>query len=124
MNSKTLYNYVKPIPYALEGISKLRSIGFEIAYVTAGRPEHSVYKLKWLKDNNFWQKGDHYINTFSKNLICGMLFIDDNYSNIINSNSSCNLLMSKPWNLRYEYKNRFNNWQDIIRDIDRVLEAL
>jgi len=124
LKSKTLYNYVKPLPRALEGVNILRNLGFEIVYITGGQPEDSVYKFKWLKNNNFWKDKDHYIQTHSKFLVRGDLFIDDNYNNIISHKTTYNLLFNAPWNLKYEYKNRVSGWEEIIDTIDEYKESL
>ena len=123
LKSRTLYDHIKPLPHALDGVNRLRSIGFGIAYVTGGLPEHSVHKYKWLKDHEFWQKGDHYIQTNSKFLISGNILIDDNGKNCMEFNGM-SILMNKSWNKNFNHPNRFNNWSEIIADIDRVLGAL
>ena len=123
LKSKTLYNYIKPLPYALDGVNKLRSIGFRIAYVTGGLPIHSVYKYDWLKNYDFWQKGDAYIQTAHKELILGNILIDDNADNC-NLFTGFSILIDKPWNHYVNHPNRYAGWQEIIRDIDEVLEAL
>jgi 5'(3')-deoxyribonucleotidase len=116
-----LYKFTKPIPLALDGINALRSLDFEIAYITAGSPKASVNKYRWLKDHNFWNIKDHYVQTHSKHLIKGDLMIDDNYNNIINF-SGKGLLFNQPWNLKYTYGNRINGWKPIIDDIHKYTE--
>lgn len=122
LKSKSLYNYVKPLPYALEGLEKFRTLKFNIVFVTGGTPEASVYKYKWLKDNGFWKNGDHYVQTASKYLIRGDILIDDNYENV-SKFLGYSLLINAPWNLKYEYKNRMNGWKEIIENIDKFMEG-
>jgi 5'(3')-deoxyribonucleotidase len=117
-----LYKFVKQIPYALEGITKLRSLGANIIYATGGSPKASVHKYEWLKENGFFHGNDHYIQTVSKHLIKGDLMIDDNYSNIIKF-QGYGLLFNQPWNLKYTYGNRTDGWKSIINDINKYLES-
>ena len=119
LESKTFYNKVKPLPNALEGVGKLRELGFPI--VTGGKPEYSTYKFKWLQKHNFWNQNDHYVQTSSKHLIKGVLMIDDNYDNICNT-SAFGLLMDAPWNSKFEFKNRVMGWHEIIQNIDEYKE--
>ena len=116
-----LYKFAKPIPLALDGVMALRSIGFEIAYSTAGNPKASVYKYQWLKDHDFWHSKDHYIQTASKHLIKGDLMIDDNYNNIINFYGH-GILYGQPWNSRYTYSNRVDNWKPIIDNVHQYMD--
>lgn len=123
LKSKTIYNYVKPLPYASEGLQKFRDLNFKIVFITGGTPEISVYKYKWLKDNGFWKSGDHYIQTASKYLIRGDILIDDNFENV-SKFLGYSLLIDAPWNLKYSFKNRMNGWKQIIENIDKYLEGI
>ena len=118
LKSKTLYNYVKPLPFALDGVNSLRNLGFSIVYATGGTPKGSVYKYEWLKNNGFWNKNDHYIQTASKFLIRGEILIDDNWDNINNFIGSMKLLIDAPWNKKYNYKNRIFGWKDILKTVE------
>jgi 5'-nucleotidase len=124
LKSKTLYNHIKPLPYALDGVNALRDLGFEIIYVTGGSPEGSVYKHKWLIDNGFWNEKDHYIQTVSKFLIQSDLMIEDNYENITNSNASFKILIDAPWNQKYQFYNRVSGWKDITDMINEYMNIV
>ena len=114
LKSKTLYNTVKPLPNALDGVNLLRDLRFTIVYVTAGAAGGEGAKLNWLKKHGFWQEErDHFIQTHSKHLIKGDLIIDDKFENVVNSDAF-GLLFDQPWNSQHEYKNRMMGWNQII----------
>lgn len=113
-----IYDKVKPIPYALEGVQSLRDLGFTIIYTTACFEGQAGRKYSWLKEHGFWNEKDHYVETNSKHLIKGDLLIDDRYENVINSNCY-SILLSQYWNLKYHFANRMNDWREIIIEIER-----
>lgn len=41
----------RPLPYALDGVSALRTLTTRLHVVTGGEPETEAYKLRWLEDN-------------------------------------------------------------------------
>lgn len=120
IESPHLYNYIKPLPYALEGVNEIRDLGFEIVYATHSTVGAAGRKYLWLKQHGFWNEKDHYVETKSKHILNGNLMIDDNYSNIekfIANTSGFGLLMTRPWNKKYAYSSRVNGWKDILDSI-------
>ena len=112
-----IYDRVKPIPNALEGVQALRDLGFTIVFTTACFEGQAGRKFTWLKENNLWNEKDHYVETNSKHLIVGDLLIEDAYHNAMDSNCY-SLLITQPWNVKYDYPNRMNDWTEIISVIE------
>ncbi len=121
IESPNLYNYIKPMPLALDGISALRNLGFEIVYNTYSTNGAAGSKFRWLQKHGFWKKEDHYIETKSKFLIKGDLMIDDGWHNI-EKFAGFSLLIDQPWNRKFNHPNRMYDWKDIIENINKYRE--
>jgi 5'-nucleotidase len=113
-----IYNKIKPMPYALEGIDAFRELGFEIIYCTHSTVGAAGRKFIWLKDNGFWKEGDHYVETKSKHIIRADVLIDDNFSHIEKFQGRMPLLFDMPWNRQYNIPNRMSGWKEIIGTIN------
>ena len=118
-----IYDKVEPVPYALEGVQALRDLGFIIVYTTACFEGQAGRKYKWLQEHGFWNEKDHYVETNSKHLIIGDLLIDDAYHNVIDSNCY-SLLLTQPYNIKYDFPNRMKDWTEITNIIEEYRRTL
>lgn len=121
---KKIYDYIKepyvfraskPIDGALDGIKWLREKGFRVIYITASNPNGS--KEKWLKENGFWETENDFYQAYDKSLIMANALLDDKFDNITNFKYGQGYLFSRPWNLKFDYKNRVNSWDEFLREI-------
>lgn len=80
LHSQTLYDNVKPVKGALEGITELRNAGARIVFVTSAVQGHEGAKLRWLRWYGFLPERyaePDYIECYDKSLIRADLIIDD-----------------------------------------------
>lgn len=103
-----------PIKNALETILWLKN-KFRVIYVTANDPLNC--KFKWLLDNGFIEGVDDLIIAYDKSLILSSILIDDKYENVKDRDGGW--LFSQPWNKKYNFKNRVENWIDIKNKIQK-----
>ena len=123
---KHIYSYIekgevfstsKPVPNALETIQWLKELGHRVIYITANDPEN--VKFKWLLDNNFIDDIDDFVVAYDKSLILSDFLIDDRWENVKDRHGG--ILYSQPWNLKYEFENRVDNWQDFKEKFEKGL---
>jgi 5'(3')-deoxyribonucleotidase len=104
----------KPIDGALESVKILKNHGFRIVYITANNPENC--KLEWLKSHGFLENNKDFVQAYDKSLILTSVLFDDRYENCRDF-KGMGILFNKPWNQKYEYWNRVNNWEEFLRKI-------
>lgn len=116
----SLYDTVKPIEGALDGITSLRDANHRVVYASSG--VHSSAKFLWLERNGF-QPGrfaEDYIVVYDKGLIKGDLLIDDRDKNIELFGSSRSILFDQPWNRSFIWHNRAQSWKDVVEMVSRM----
>jgi 5'(3')-deoxyribonucleotidase len=111
-----IYDNVKPTPGALEGTNALREMGFRVLFATSCPVEVAGRKFIWLRDWGFIKKERDYIEIRDKSLLRGDFMIDDNYDNV-HGFVGCGFLMEAPWNIKYEWAYRADNWEDVINKL-------
>jgi 5'(3')-deoxyribonucleotidase len=99
---------------ALDGVNYLRSIGKSIYVVTVNNPENA--KLTWLKEKHFIKDDSEFILCKNKSMVFGGILFDDNFDNC-NGFRGTGILMNKPYNLKFDYPHRVNNWEEFLRKI-------
>lgn len=79
-----LYDHVKAVPGALNGIATLRTLGHRVIFVTSGLQPG---KIKWLRDQDLidpvlWRSDKDWIIASDKSSIIGDVMIDDHIGNL------------------------------------------
>lgn len=120
IKTPSIYKRVNPIPLSKEGVSELRQY-FDIIFTTSTPHPIQGIKYLWLKEHEFWNEKDHYVETSSKFLIKGSLIIDDNWENILKF-SGFGLLFDQPWNKKFKHPNRIHGWEEILDNINKFKE--
>lgn len=95
----------KPIENALSIINWLKN-DHRVIYVTANDPKNC--KFSWLLKHGFINHIEDLVVAYDKGLILSNILIDDRYENVKDRNGGW--LFSQPWNKKYNFKNRVNNW--------------
>ena len=114
LRNPDLYDGVKPVFGALDGIKRLIAGGYRIVYVTAPVMETAGSKYFWLQKNGFPVVQDNYIEAKDKSLVFGHFMIDDGIHNIEATRAPDALLFTRPWNKGYVGTARVNNWKEIM----------
>jgi 5'-nucleotidase len=109
----SIYDDVKPIEGAVDGVRELRSAGHRVVFVTAANPLIHMRKLKWLRDNKFKPTEKDYVEILDKSLIYADYLLDDKYENVVNFKGK-GYLFDAPWNKKFEYVNRIYNWKQFL----------
>lgn len=113
------YDRVEQIDGAFWGINYIRSMGMTVKFVTAG---YRSGKLRWLMNNSFLIHKEDFIVIENKAEVQGDLLIDDYYEKNIKEFVETGrpaILFSQPWNRKFDYQPRANNWEEVI---DRIKE--
>ena len=103
-----LFLSAKPVIGSLEVISWLKR-HHRIIYITAHDPLNC--KFTWLLNNGFIDSVDDLVVAYDKYLIKSTILIDDKYENVNHRDGGW--LFTRPWNKKYDFKNRVKNWYDI-----------
>ena len=109
-----IYDPVMPTTGALEGVNALRELNYRVLFATSCPVEVAGRKFYWLKQYGFIKKERDYIEIRDKSLLKGDFMIDDNYDNC-NTFSGYGYLMKAPWNIKYNWHYRANDWEDFIK---------
>jgi 5'(3')-deoxyribonucleotidase len=107
----SIYNDCQPIEDSLEAINLLKKMG-RVIFVTSPTIGCAGRKYVWLKDHGYIDKLNDYVEARDKSLIKYSYLIDDGLHNVKNNKNS--YLFSQPWNTRFDYPNRINNWREFI----------
>jgi 5'(3')-deoxyribonucleotidase len=109
-----LYDDIKVVPGALEGVETLRRLGFHIKFLTSG---FNTEKFRWLQNNGFLpmdkREGEKdFIISSEKGLFQGFCLIDDAIHNV-QAFTGYSVLLDNPWNQGFEFKYRAMGWEDV-----------
>lgn len=116
--SKKIFGECKPQENAKDVIEWLQNY-FDIWLVTSTHYNNFATKVEWVK---------RYFPNIETNKICVLsdktLFkadwiIDDKYSTIAQFKHG--ILFTQPWNLKYDYPTRVNNWLEIKQYFQRLI---
>lgn len=111
--TKKLYKDISPIEGALEGVKELRKYA-HVIFVTSFIPKTAGIKYEWLVKHQFLDNSRDYIETYSKGLIKADIMIDDAWHNIQSFEGHLPILLTQPWNEKYDHYFRANNWKEVI----------
>lgn len=124
LEDPTLYDDVKPIEGAIEGVRALRDMGHEVAFVTScSGPEMCKAKTAWIIDHDGLTPADEdpmdYIYLVKrKHRIEGDLLLDDYERNLENF-KGWQVLFDQPWNRHVSDIKRVTGWSQFLTAIDR-----
>lgn len=111
INEPQVFSVAQPVKDALESINMLKSRGHRVIYVTANSP--LGIKEQWLKGYGFLDTMENFYLAYDKSLILCDYLIDDKYENVETAHGK-GILVSQPWNQKYDWKLRANNWKEIL----------
>lgn len=108
-----LYNDVRPIEGAQEGIKALRDAGFHVVLVTTCEPGSEGHKWNWAVRHGFVQVREDWFPVKNKSMVNVDVLIDDKPSNI-ESFPRTGVIFTQPYNKTYMGgKARLHKWADI-----------
>jgi len=108
----SIYDDVVPYPGSLAKVNLLK-LYFRVIFVTTSTEGASGRKYRWLRDWKFIKEQDDYVECKDKSLVYSHYLLDDNIDNItkpVPYGTRVNILMTRPWNKKYEYSPRMNDW--------------
>lgn len=108
-----LYDMSKPIAGAYEAVNELRESQFHIIWATTTAKGSENRKFVWLKQNNFLDVADEYIETDKKFEIEAEYMIDDYWGNFTGF-FGIPLMWEQPWNINHrEGFTHFDSWYKV-----------
>ena len=117
-----IYDGVKPVDGALDGIKKLRELGHRVVFVTSAPEGTGDAKYAWLKRHGFLDDGkvsESYIEAHDKSLVRGDILIDDRVENIVRFPGET-ILWDAPYNRDITHGFRVKNWRDVLSDVSSL----
>lgn len=95
------YKYLTPIPGSIDVVRRFYDLGYEVIFVTAIK--HGLEDRKeWIKTHLPWFPQENLIVTERKDLIPGLMMVDDRIENLETADVSIKFLVTKPWNEAYD----------------------
>jgi 5'(3')-deoxyribonucleotidase len=122
---KELFEYLNPIPFAVEVLKSLQDKGHEIIICTVHRPDGIYYKSQWIKKYLPFINKVIYIDGWTgyKSMIDGDMLIDDHIGNLETSICTYKVCFGNyQWNRDWKGM-RANDWFDahhIINDLEEI----
>ena len=124
---KNIYNFVKPLPGAQDGVQKLINAGHQVYLVTDAIPENYYEKIQWLEHYFPFVEQSHIVSMAHKWLFKCDALIEDNLQNLLTGHSYERICMNYPWNQNvYDWVydiHRCDNWEDIVDVINKLNES-
>jgi 5'(3')-deoxyribonucleotidase len=108
-----IYNRVKPVFGAIDGIKKLKKMGHRIVYATTDTAGTAGRKYLWLLEWGFVDTRKNYVEISDKGLLLGETLIDDAFHNVSVFQGN-GILLTMPWNKSFEWKRRAKDWTEIV----------
>jgi 5'-nucleotidase len=115
-----LYDGVKPIEGAKQGIQSLRKMGYKIVFVTSCPILTAGRKFFWLKEHGFSPDEKDYDENRVKSRLNLPYMLDDRYDNVLSFKQK-GFLYTRPWNKKYSWKIRLNNWDEVVEKFRREI---
>ena len=109
----TIYERVTIKKNTISAINKIKNNFDRVIFITASTVGAAGRKFSLLKEYNLIDDKKDYFECHDKSLINYSLLIDDRYDNVINNREN-NILFNAPWNLKYDFKRRANDWSEIL----------
>jgi len=109
-----------PVRGALDGVNRLKDMGFRVIYITANNPFN--IKQKWLKHHGFMQEDTDFIQAYDKSLIHANYLLDDKFENCRDFKHGQAWLFNQSWNRKYHFTNRVDGWNEFVNMIEKKYE--
>lgn len=129
INDPTLYDDTPVMEGALDGVSRIRQLGFRVIFCTSSPVGAMGRKLVWLRAHGFLEsKGGadqsphpDYIEATDKSVIRGHVIIDD-YIETLKKFPGVPIAFAQPWNSEAEELGirRAHGWQDVLRHMKEI----
>ncbi|WP_167856349.1 5' nucleotidase, NT5C type [Hymenobacter metallicola] len=120
LHDKTLYDGVQPIEGSVEGVARLRELGFRVVFATSTNVHMAGRKLLWLAEHGFLDLkygtlSPDYMEVHDKSLLHGGALIDDGEHNLKNF-CGIRILFSARHNAAVNNPSffRVNNWKEVV----------
>ena len=123
---KNIYNFVRPIDGAQDGVQKLMNDGHQVYFLTDAVPKNYYEKIQWV--HHFFPFVDeaHIVSMKHKNLFRCDVMIEDNVQNLISGVHYERICLDYAWNRKiYDHVygiHRCFNWNDIMNAISKIIE--
>lgn len=121
-----LYNKIKPLPGAQEGLQKLINDGHQVYLVSAAVPKTYGEKVEFIHRYFPFIDDGHIVCMKHKWMFKCDVMIEDNYETLTAKPYYHRILMDKPWNQSakdYVYDiHRCYNWDDILAAVNKISE--
>lgn len=116
---------VKPLPGALQALTRLHAVGHDILIVTASPPIALVDKERWLAEHLPWFSHENLIACHRKELIPGDVMFDDGPHNLEKWKAAhpggVAICMDRPYNRHVKGVIRVSSWAEFERCLpDRI----
>lgn len=121
LDSPMLYDSVKPVDGAKEGVVALRTLGVRVVYATMVSVINACQltgKYEWLVRHGFLDEDRHedLVGIGDKGLLHGLVLIDDRVKNL-SGFQGVGVLMNRPWNRKDNYSRRADSWPDVVESV-------
>lgn len=126
--NKVLWDSLKPIAGAREGLQKLLDAGHRVYIVTATAPENFAWKVQWLKKWFPFFNSDNVWRIMDKSLLKCDILIEDSLEQLIKHKLCHRICLDYPWNRSvddfvYDIK-RCKTWNEILEMITTIKEEM
>lgn len=121
-----LYDLTSPVDGAVLGLSRIRSMGHTVRFVSAGFYNG---KVRWLHEHGLlvdyphgkasWEATRDVIITADKAMVRGDVLVDDRYDNVAEFPGH-GILYDRPWNRAHPWASRASNWEEVVEKIRRM----
>lgn len=119
-----IYDLVKPLPGAQEGLQKLINAGHQVYLVTQTIPSIYDEKVAWLHHYFPFIDDVHIVSMAHKWLFKCDIMVEDNLQNLLTGHHYERICMNYPWNQKaddwvYDIY-RCNSWDDIVNAVNEI----
>ena len=122
----SVWDYVKPVKGAQDGIEKLIREGHQVYLVTNHAPDTYKEKVEWIKRFFPFVDASKIVCMQDKWLLRADIMIEDCMQTLLAKPHYYRVLMDHPWNQPSKYGDwvydiyRCKNWSDVMRSIDKI----
>lgn len=126
--SASVWDHVKPIKGAQDGIEKLIREGHQVYLVTNHAPDTYKEKVEWIKRFFPFVDASRIVCMQDKWLLRADIMIEDCMQTLLAKPYYHRILMSHPWNHQSNFRDcchdihRCKNWDSIINVINKIVE--
>lgn len=120
-----VYDDVKPVKGALEGITAVRNMGHRTVFASSCLMGTADAKWMWLNKHGFLKSNlahgtdPDWLAVNDKTLVRADILLDDKFENVA-SFPGIGILYTQPWNKNKNWYLRVNGWQGFVNTIDKM----